>query len=270
MKVYLTLLIMFVFFIINIGLAVELPKHLSPRAEVGKKIFFEPLFGNKNRYSCNSCHNLEKHCGADSRPVSPGFKVNAPTVFNVANNTIFFWEGLNMTLKGAVRYHIINKNQLNMSERELIKRIKNNPALENKIKSVYKKVDLNAVVDALTHFLKSLTFQTKIDKFLSGNKEVLSKEEYEGYILFKNLGCRDCHSGINFGGERKARSYIGGNKLWRVPSLRFVVCTYPYLHDGSKKNLNRALQYTIENFIGLELEDKDIEKLKKFLKTLGY
>ncbi len=270
MKVYFALMVMFVLFVIKFSLAVELPRNLSPKAEIGKKIFFEPIFGKNNNYSCNSCHNIEKHCGADSRATSPGFKVNAPSVFNVSNNRLYFWEGLNMTLRDAVKYHILNKNHLHMSEKEVLERIRNNPALREKIKSVYGKVNLNVVVDALTQFLKSLTFKTKIDKFLSGNKEILTKEEYDGYILFKNLGCRDCHSGINFGGEKKARSYLGGNKLWRVPSLRFVICTPPYLHNGSKKNLNKALQYTIENFIGLELDKKDIEKLKKFLRTLGY
>jgi len=269
MKTYLTFLSLILFFTFEIGSAVEIPKRLSPKAEVGKKIFFEPLFGNGNTLSCNSCHNINKYCGADRRPVAPGFKYNAPTVFNVAKNKLFFWEGIRMPLKEAVEYHITAEHQLNVPKDELIKRIKENPALAKSISSVYKKVDFPSVTDALSKFLKALTFETKIDKFLSGNNEILTKEEYEGYILFKNLGCRDCHTGSNFGGEIKAKAHNGGSKLVRVPNLRFITCTQPYLHDGSKNTLDEAINYIIENFIGVKLSDTEVKKIKSFLNTLG-
>jgi len=268
MKVYLKLLV--IFFILTSGgtYGVEIPKDLSPKAEAGKKIFFEPLFG-KSDYSCNSCHNIQNHCGASNQPIAPGFKVNAPTVFNVKDNKLFFWEGKEMSLRDAVAYHIKSKDHLKMSEKELLQRIRRNEGLYKSIKAAYGSVSFVTVVDALTSFLKSLTFKTKIDKFLSGNNDALTKSEYEGYILFKNLGCRDCHSGVNFGGAAKASNHGTGGKVWRVPSLRFVVCTDPYLHDGSKDNLDDTLQYIVHSFIGVTLSEDEINKLKKFLKTLG-
>jgi cytochrome c peroxidase len=174
-----------------------------------------------------------------------------------------------MSLKEAVDYHITNKYHLKMSKEKLLTRVKSNEGLYKRIKKVYGRVSYENVVDALENFLKALTFEAKIDKFLSGNNEALSKQEYEGYILFKNLGCRDCHSGRNFGGEIKANTHGNKRGYWRVPSLRFVVCTAPYLHNGSKDTLDEALEYTIETFIGIKLGKEKINKLKLFLKTLG-
>jgi len=269
MKAYLILSTALTLFIFNSALAVDLPKRLSPKANVGKKLFFEPLFGKYHDYSCNSCHNVKKYCGADRNPKSPGFNVNAPTVFNVAKNKLYFWEGIRIPLKEAIEYHITSEHHLNIPKEELVKRVKENPALYKSVKSVYKKVDFPSIIDALSRYLKALTFETKIDKFLSGNNEILTKDEYEGYILFKNLGCRDCHTGKNFGGELKAKAHNGGDKVIRVPNLRFITCTQPYLHDGSKENLDDALNYIIETFIGVKLSEEEISKIKKFLKTLG-
>jgi len=115
----------------------------------------------------------------------------------------------------------------------------------------------------------------------------LSKNEYNGYVTFKRLGCIACHNGINIGGnsfqklgstielEHKHttdRYQITGDEddryTFKVPSLRNIELTAPYFHDGRKKTLEDAVSLMSHYNLAYELTSKEKKLIIEFLKTL--
>ena len=119
---------------------------------------------------------------------------------------------------------------------------------------------------AIAAFVNSLhTTGSRFDRWLAGDEDALSPHELEGYRWFKHYGCHSCHQGAAAGGNffmqfgvlndyfhkrgnitkaDRGRFNITGNKedmyKFKVPSLRMVVHTAPYLHDGNAKTLRDA------------------------------
>ena len=101
-------------------------------------------------------------------------------------------------------------------------------------------------------------------------------------------GCITCHSGRNLGGnsfqqlgvffdkhrfiEGLDRYQITKNKsdkfVYKIPSLRNVEKTYPYFHDGSVKNLKKAISLMGKYNVGVNMSKEDIDDIEAFLKTL--
>jgi cytochrome c peroxidase len=123
------------------------------------------------------------------------------------------------------------------------------------------------VQDAIATYEQSLyTPNSRFDRFLRGDKQALTPAEYTGYQLFKAYGCISCHQGMNVGGNMLQRFGVLGDYfsergnitpadlgrfnvtedpadrfVFRVPSLRNVVLTAPYFHDGTAKTLEEAI-----------------------------
>ncbi len=149
-------------------------------------------------------------------------------------------------------------------------------------------ITYSQILEAIVEFENALTTpNSKFDKFLRDEIQ-LTKDEKEGYILFKQNGCITCHNGINVGGnsfqkmgtfleyEQKSdfpdRSKVTNNpnhkNVFKVPTLRNISKTAPYFHDGSAKTLKEALTIMAKHNLGVKLEDEEVKKIIAFLKTL--
>jgi len=265
------------------------------KAELGKLLFHDPILAKDKRTSCSYCHDLYRKCGTDHRPVSAGFhdkegKVNTPTVYNVRFNFRLFWDGRAKTLREQVLEPIRSPSGMNMSLQELENRLNRHPVYREKFRQVYgvSRISFELVADALVEFEKALiTPNSKFDKYLRG-EERLTKDEEEGYKLFKKLGCISCHNGINLGGNsfqriglvkpypwkpsNPDRYRITGREfdknVYRVPPLRNIDCTYPYFHDGSVETLEEAVQLMAYYNLGFRLPEEELRQIIAFLKTL--
>ena len=151
------------------------------------------------------------------------------------------------------------------------------------------------IQDAIAIFEASLiTPNSKFDRYLRGQKDVLSKDEAKGYKLFKSYGCVSCHQGVNVGGNMyqkfgvlneyfkkrgniKKDDYglynVTGDELdkhvFKVPSLRMVALTPPYFHDGSVKTLEGAVDIMFEHQLGRSASADEKQLIVKFLHTLA-
>jgi cytochrome c peroxidase len=149
--------------------------------------------------------------------------------------------------------------------------------------------------DAIAYYVQNLlTPNSKFDKFLKGDKSALNSDEKEGYRLFKGYGCSSCHNGINIGGnmyqkfgifhqnEELRKKILNGNLgryevtkkeydkyVFKVPSLRNISKTAPYFHSGMINDLKKAIKIEGRYQVGIDIPDKDVEKIEKFLKTLN-
>jgi cytochrome c peroxidase len=155
-------------------------------------------------------------------------------------------------------------------------------------------ITATTVKDAIATFERSLvTPNARFDLFLRGNSAALSDFELSGYRLFKQIGCTSCHQGVNIGGNMVQKlgvieDYFTGRSnlteadqgrfnitrleedryVFRVPSLRNVALTPPYLHDASAPTLDEAVRVMARYQLGLDLGKEDASRITAFLGTL--
>ena len=264
------------------------------KAQLGKRLFFDPQLSRDGRVSCAFCHS-PGHGGAEPRAVSQGVyeragSMNAPTVFNAYYNFRQFWNGRAKDLKEQATGPIHNPVEMDLSPEEVEARLNADTDYRARFKALYGngRITLDQVADAIAEFEKALTTpNAKFDRWLRGEAR-LSTDEESGYLLFKSLGCVSCHNGINVGGN--SYQYLGainpvdnvttGGDLYartgqefdrnryKVPSLRNIALTAPYLHDGSRATLEEALATMAYHNLGFTLSEVETAQLKAFLYTL--
>jgi len=262
------------------------------KATLGKKLFFDPRLSKNNTISCASCHDLENG-GDNNLPVSFGIDGktgtrNAPTVFNAVYNSSQLWDGSAKDLATQAKGPIHNPVEMGSNFNEIIQKLSKDKEYKALFSKIYKEgITPFAITDAIAEFEKALiTPNSRFDKYLRGDKTALSKDELDGYRLFKTYGCVSCHNGVNIGGNLVQK--IGAVKdfknsdfglynitkkeedrnYFKVPSLRNVALTAPYFHDGRVSTLESAVGLMMKHQVGFVLEDKAFENVIKFLKTL--
>jgi cytochrome c peroxidase len=269
------------------------------KAALGERLFHDPRLSGDGNVSCASCHDLALG-GTDQRKYSAGVNgalgsINAPTVFNSAGNFRQFWDGRAATLEEQIDGPIHAKAEMGSSWQEIIPRLQEAPEYAAAFRSIYSGTIQPAhVKDAIAEFERSLTTpNSRFDQYLRGDGNAITADEKEGYRKFKSYGCVSCHQGVNVGGNMFAtlgamddyfaergnvdkadygRFNVTGKEedrfVFKVPSLRNVALTAPYLHDGSAKTLDRAVAIMGRFQLGRHIPPEDLELIVKFLETL--
>jgi cytochrome c peroxidase len=274
--------------------------NLNPaKVALGKKLFNDTLLSGDNTASCATCHPLQNG-GEDGKlhPVSSQIKdgmINTPTIFNCAFNFRFDWNGDHRTLEQQIEAEILHPYRMNITWETLLARLKTDNGYANSFETINQDgITKGAVIDAISAFTKSLiTPDSRFDKYLRGDDNALTAEELQGYETFINFGCATCHQGINVGGNMYHRLgvfsnyYAGqdnpapadlgrfsvtGNEedryMFRVPSLRNVALTAPYLHNGSIATLAETIRIKANIQLGRTIPEEDIKRIITFLNTL--
>lgn len=294
---------------INLDVPVGFPEPIIPdnnqlseaRIALGKKLFFEPALSLDSSISCASCHKQEL-AFADDRPVSPGIKGrlgfrNAPSLANMAFQPIFHKDGgvPNLDIQAVVP--IEDENEMGMNLLDLAERLNQNPAYQEAFLDAYYDIATPfTITRALAAFQRTLiSSNSKYDQ-VQGGEAVFTAEEARGAALFfsDQAQCSSCHSGPNFTnhefinnglyleyedlGRRRVTILEEDVGKFRVPSLRNIELTAPYMHDGSLPTLEAVLQHynqggqssplQDERIHPLNLQPQEITDLIAFLKTL--
>ena len=278
----------------------ELGKLNKEKVLLGEKLFNDPILSANNTISCAFCHDLSNG-GDDSRPVALGIHgqlgtVNTPTVFNSSLNFRQFWDGRSKTLKEQAFFPVKAENEMGSHWPELLVKLQKHKSYPQLFERVFEsnKITVDRVTEAIAEFEKTLlTPNSRFDKWLKGDAQSLSKTELEGYKLFKDLGCVNCHQGQNIGGNMyQTLGHFGnyfeerGNIIqsdfglynltkieedkfkFKVPSLRNIELTAPYFHDGQVPTLEKAVELMAFYQLGREISVLDRDKIVSFLKTL--
>lgn len=285
--------------IIPIPLKKPLTELEFKKALLGEKLFMDKRLSKNNSVSCMSCHDVYQG-GADGKIVSTGIEgrqgsINSPTVINSSLNFRQFWDGRSHTLKDQVEGPIHHPNEMGSTWHEITKKLNADQKYVNDFAEVYQQPISSVLIkDALIFYEGTLiASDSRFDQFLRGNKNAITKEEKIGYEKFKTFGCISCHQGANVGGNMyqtmgvakdyfKNRGFIkeadlglynvtkdeNDKHVFRVPSLRNVVLTPPYFHDGSAKTIEEAVKVMGLYQLGRTLTKDDIDSIVKFLGTL--
>jgi cytochrome c peroxidase len=281
-------------------LPIPVNSELDPgKVTLGALLFNDTRLSNDNSLSCASCHKLESGGDDDmSIGISLGGNahvVNTPTVFNARFNFRQQWDGAASSLEEQVDHIVHNHMEAGSNWDELLAKLKKDPSVVDKFKQIYPDgITRENYLDALIEFEESLvTPNSRFDQYLLGNTTAITDDEKKGYMRFKEFGCISCHQGVNVGGNLFQKfgifyDYLGerGNIInadygrinvtnreedmyvFKVPSLRNVEVTAPYLHDGKAESLEEAIRIMGKTQIGKTISDEDVLLLEKFLKTL--
>lgn len=269
------------------------------KADLGEIIFFDKRLSKNNKIACSTCHQLD--AGGDDNvtmgiSLSTGQRnINTPGIFNAQYNFRQNWDGSIKTLDQQVDAAIKNQHEFGNQWNDIISQLSTDSDLTNKFDNIYKDgITKVNIIDALVQFEKTLTTpNSRFDRYLMGEENSLNKDEIKGYLIFKELGCVSCHQGINIGGNLYQKfgvfyNYIAErgniNKpdygrmnitnrqidkfVFKVPSLRNVAVTAPYLHDGSAKTLDEAINIMGKTQLGRTLTTNETSLIKAFLNSL--
>ncbi len=267
---------------------------------LGRRLFSDVRLSGNDTVSCAHCHPLAIG-GADRLPRSVGVngregRFNAPTVYNTAGYLAYFWNGRAPSLEALIRHGPLQTfHEMDSSWPAVVAKLRRDAELAADFRKVFTDgLTADNLVAALAAFVRSLvTLDAPFDRWLRGDMKALSTEALRGYRLFKSRGCISCHQGravggnlfaplgvmgdyfADHGGDPRAdagREVVTGRiedrHLFRVPSLRLVVLTPPYFHDGRVKTLEEAVRLMGRYQLGRELPDEEVEAIVTFLHSL--
>ena len=263
---------------------IPLPPVQDPRQVVlGDRLFHDPRLSRDRNRSCNSCHDTstngasatnEARASPNSAP--DGVRLNIPTVFNAVLNFRLNWEGDLRTPEGQVEQTLNKTQAMGSSVEEALHTLRADPDVAREFRAAFgREPDGAALLGAIAAYERTLlTPGSRFDRWLGGNANAITAEEFAGYQLFKSLGCVSCHQGVNVGGNMYQRHGIfhplasPKPEIVRVPSLRNVAVTPPYFHDGSAATLSKAVQAMGYAQLDRTLTDDQTNAIVAFLNTL--
>lgn len=277
--------------------------YTEARWELGRKLFFDPILSIDSTLSCASCHKPAL-AFSDSVAFSPGVKGragtrNAPSLGNVAFHPYFLKEGGVPTLEMQVLVPIQEQNEFAHNIVDIASQLCGIPEYVAMSRAAYgREPDPFVITRALGTFERTLiSDQSRFDRFLNGDRRSMSVSALRGMDLFYSdrTGCKACHSGWNFTaydfannaldttdgdiGRMRFTNEPSDRYLFKVPSLRNVGLTAPYMHDGRYRTLEEVIDHYSaggqvngypEPRVGrLTLSEREKSDLVEFLRSLS-
>lgn len=149
-------------------------------------------------------------------------------------------------------------------------------------------INIKNLSKALAAFQRTLITRDRFDEYLAGNKKAISIEEERGLSIFIDKGCVACHNGAVLGGQlfmkmgivhpypnkidkgkAQATGKAADSYIFKVPSLRNILNTAPYFHDGAATTIEQAIEDTGWHQLGIRLNPEDVTAIKSFFNTLN-
>ncbi|MCE9667603.1 cytochrome-c peroxidase [Myxococcus stipitatus] len=272
------------------------PKDTPEQVTLGRMLFFESRLSKNHDVSCNSCHGLSTY-GVDNKALSDGHRGqkgsrNSPTVYNAAGHIAQFWDGRADTLEAQASGPILNPVEMAMpDERRVVATLSSIPEYVARFRAAFpedkRPVTLTNAARAIAAFERGLVTPSRFDRFLDGDAAALTAQEQRGLQLFAVTGCTTCHNGPAVGGLSFQKlglleDYPGltdagrfdatknedDRGKFRVPTLRNVRKTGPYLHDGSVTDLPTMVRLMAKHQLARTLTDAEVDDLVAFLDSL--
>lgn len=278
-------------------------QYTDERWKLGKLLFYDPILSRDSTVSCNSCHMLER-AFTDGLKTSVGIdqktgKRNAPSLANVAYHPYFTREGGVPTLEMQVLVPIQEHDEFDFNILKIGERLRRIESYRELSEQAYgREPDFFVIPRAIATFERSLlSGNSRYDQHQFQKKaDILTEEETRGLNLFfgAKANCASCHGGFNFTDysfqnnglyeeyEDIGRLRFTGKEedrgLFKVPSLRNVEVTAPYMHDGSINTLTEVVEHyskggfnnpqQSEQVKPIYLSKEEKEDLVAFLKAL--
>ncbi|HMQ50110.1 MAG TPA: cytochrome c peroxidase [Saprospiraceae bacterium] len=286
---------------------------------LGRMLFYETMLSKDGTQSCASCHRQSDGFSDTARfsigvEGMPG-KRQAMPVFNMAwHSNEFFWDGRAHLLRDQALRPIQDPLEMNETLDHVVAKLNNSSRYRDQFVRAFGSDEItpDKMALALEQFMLSIvSFQSKYDRYLAG-EAMLTESELRGKLLFETeynpffpefsgADCAHCHGGNNFENDQYMNNGLDsdaeltdlGREMvtqnandrakFKVPSLRNIALTAPYMHDGRFSTLEEVIDHynagiqlsatvnpTVANTqqTGLFLTNQDKQDLINFLKTL--
>ena len=259
------------------GTRTALPPHrdgFTPQQiDLGRHLFFDPLLSGDGTLSCASCHRPERGL-ADGRPRAVGIHGAdagraAPTLWNVAFLKRFFWDARADSLEAQAAGPLYSPREMGNDPARLLASLNRNATYRRLFREAFPQasgaIGEREVFTALAAFQVSLvSLNSRYDRYVHGHAAALSDREIEGLNVFRSFvaRCSECHTPPLFTNEQVAvigapeppgRPFdVGAEKTFgepklkggfKVPTLRNVARTAPYMHSGAFTQLRDAVEF---------------------------
>jgi cytochrome c peroxidase len=237
-------------------------------AELGKLLFFDPILSGNGQVSCASCHKPE-FAFADNTPLSVGVDANltsrnTPSVMYTGKQLHFFWDGRAGSLEEQAIGPITHPKEMNLPTAQAVARLTKHPFYAEAFDHVFQaEPDENNLCKALADFQRTLsTYDSPYDRFVRGDAGAMSEAAQRGLDVYLTSNCKECHGiegefakdmfaniGLYKGGDKDdvGRFAVSRDSLdlgrFKVPNLRNIVLTAPYMHDGSVSSLREVVEF---------------------------
>ncbi|MBX2892239.1 MAG: cytochrome-c peroxidase [Saprospiraceae bacterium] len=275
--------------------------------ELGERLFSDPILSLDSTISCASCH-IPQFAFADTARVSRGVggrlgKRNSPGITNMSARAHFFFDGRALTLEQQVLMPIQDTLEMRATPELVTMRLRRSPEYGPAFVHLFgKEADMESLAKVLADFIRTLeTSDTPFDRWMMGQPNPMSEAAVRGREIFMDKGkCFDCHFSPDFtGDEFRNIGLFNGQNLndvgrfaitsdsadlgkMKVPGLRNVAVTAPYMHNGMFQTLEEVIDYYdnpnafVHNAIGrdsllskpLGLTAQEKSDLKVFLEAL--
>jgi cytochrome c peroxidase len=241
----------------------------AARVALGRRLFFDPILSADHTVACASCHQPD-HGFASSAAKPRGIRGQeisrrAPTLFNRAYGTSFFWDGRATSLEEQALQPIENPLEMGSRVADAVQRLGENKEYRKTFAAAFDDgVTAANLGKALASFERVLLRgNSRVDHFRKkGKQDALTPTERFGFWLYESKAqCWRCHNGPNFSDEGFHNTGVGWGKSpadlgrygvtkkdadrgrFKTPTLRGVVQTVPYMHDGSLKTLEEVVEF---------------------------
>ena len=237
------------------------------KVTLGRALFYDPLLSKDNSISCASCHSPYNAFAHTDHDLSHGIgdsigSRNAPALFNLAWQRTFMWDGAINHLDMQALAPISHPKEMGETITNVIEKLSKGERYPGLFKKAFSNDTITGarILKALSLFqLTLISASSKYDAVANGD-EVFNEQEQNGYLLFKK-NCNSCHteplfssytfavnglpldSTLNDMGKSTITSLEKDRLKFKIPSLRNLTYTYPYMHDGRFKKLSQVLKH---------------------------
>jgi cytochrome c peroxidase len=275
---------------------------LTPeRVRLGRMLYLETRVSADGTVSCARCHQpglygtdgLPRSIGAEHR----GHPRHAPTVLNAAMQFVQHWRGDRTSVEDqATKALVAPPSYGNLSYESAMAKLKMLPDYPAWFAQAFPGQADPVTADnwgqAIGAYMRTLVTPSPFDAYLAGDDRALSPSAQAGLRVFIQVGCAACHGGVGVGGGMYQRFGLvedywkaTGSQMvdkgrfdvthdpaamyvFKVPSLRNVVMTPPYFHDGSVATLPEAVRVMARVQLGRKLGDDEVRDIVAFLQAL--
>ncbi len=249
-------------------------------AELGKYLFYDSILSVDYTLSCASCHKQASAFSDSPNVFSKGrngvpMRRNTMPLFNLAWHPSLFWDGRASSIEDQVFHPVREYNEMSLDWSLAASRLEKNKFYREKFRAAFgtSSIDSVHVSYAIGQFLRTLvSHESKYDQVLEG-KSIFTKDEYEGFVLANEQTKGDCiHCHLTDGDALGASFVFSNNGLdatrrsedfedkgrgevtgkisdygkFKVPTLRNLAYTAPYMHDGRFSSLEEVIDFYSE------------------------
>lgn len=270
---------------------------------LGRKPFYDGRLSKDGNFPCASCHQQFASFASYAHDLSHGFNSqfttrNAPALFNLAWQTSFQWDGGVNNIEVQPLAPITAPNEMAETIDNVITKLKQDQDYPSLFKAAFGDEQINSqrMLKALSQFNLSLVSANSRYDSMKRGEATFDRYEQQGYAIFQNK-CATCHPeplftdysfrnngldlnpDLNDVGRMKITGKSADSLKFKVPSLRNVNLTAPYMHDGRFWFLSQVLEHYRSGIVqsptldpslknGISMTDADVQNVMAFLRTL--